>query len=100
MPKMKASYMLFTGLPITAQDAHVAGLVSRVVPPDQLDAEVNNVCSAVKSKSRAVIELGKKFFYQQVSMNIQVAYKFGEQVSSFCFFFFLLNLKRNFMIYH
>lgn len=80
MPKMKASYMLFTGLPITAQEAHVAGLVSRVVSPDQLDAEVFHICNAVKSKSRAVIELGKKFFYQQVSLNIHVAYKFGEQV--------------------
>lgn len=72
--------MLFTGLPITAQEAYVAGLVSRVVPVDQLDAEVDHVCSAVKSKSRAVIKLGKRFFYEQVSMNIQVAYKFGEQV--------------------
>ena len=36
VPMKMASYMLYTGLPITAEEALMAGLVSRVVPSDQL----------------------------------------------------------------
>lgn len=36
VPMKVASYMLYTGLPITAEEALKAGLVSRVVPPEQL----------------------------------------------------------------
>lgn len=72
--------MLFTGLPITAHEALSSGLVSSVVPSDQLDAEVLKYCDAIKSKSRPVIELGKKFFYQQLLMNIEKAYEVGGRV--------------------
>lgn len=72
--------MLFTGLPLSAQEALTAGLVSSCVTVDQLDAETEKICTAIKTKSRAVVELGKKFYYEQISMDINVAYKYGEQV--------------------
>lgn len=72
--------MLFTGLPLSAQEALTAGLVSSCVPVDQLDAETEKICNAIKMKSRSVVELGKKFYYEQMSMDINVAYKYGEQV--------------------
>lgn len=72
--------MLFTGLPLSAQEAVTAGLVSSCVPVAELDAETEKICNAIKSKSRAVVELGKKFYYEQMAMDINVAYKFGEQV--------------------
>lgn len=80
VPRLKASYMLFTGLPINAQEALQAGLVSRVVPREELDAEIERICGAIKSKSRSVIALGKRFFYEQLSMDIGRAYREGEQV--------------------
>lgn len=80
VPRMKASYMLFTGLPINAHEAVQAGLVSKVVPSEQLDREIEIVCDAIKSKSRSVIALGKKFYYEQISMDINSAYREGEQV--------------------
>lgn len=72
--------MLFTGLPLSAQEAITAGLVSSCVPADQLDGETEKICDAIKTKSRVVVELGKKFYYEQISMDINVAYKYGEQV--------------------
>ncbi len=72
--------MLFTGLPLSAQEALTAGLVSKCVPIDELDAEMEKICNAIKTKSRVVVELGKKFYYEQQSMDINVAYKYGEQV--------------------
>ncbi|XP_065087633.1 enoyl-CoA hydratase domain-containing protein 3, mitochondrial [Ochlerotatus camptorhynchus] len=80
VPRMKASYMLFTGLPISAQEALESGLVSKVVPSDQLDQEIDTICNAIKSKSRAVIALGKQFFYEQIAMDVNNAYRKGEQV--------------------
>lgn len=72
-------YMLLTGLPITAAEALECGLVTSVVPVDQLDVEVRRITDAIKLKSRAVIERGKRFFYEQIAMNIKTAYAFGEQ---------------------
>lgn len=36
VPRKKASYMLFTGLPISGKEAYECGLVSKVVPNDKL----------------------------------------------------------------
>lgn len=80
MPRMKSSYMLFTGLPITAQEAYVSGLVSKVVSNDKLNDEMNVICDNIKSKSRSVIKLGKEFFYQQLCLGIEDAYNMGEDV--------------------
>lgn len=80
IPKKKAAFMLFTGLPLSAEEALTAGLVSSCVQVEQLDAETEKICNAIKTKSRAVVELGKKFYYEQISMDINVAYKYGEQV--------------------
>uniref|UniRef100_A0A182PUJ4 Enoyl-CoA hydratase domain-containing protein 3, mitochondrial n=1 Tax=Anopheles epiroticus TaxID=199890 RepID=A0A182PUJ4_9DIPT len=80
VPRMKAAYMLFTGLPITANEALQAGLVSKVVPQADLNDEVSKICRAIASKSRAVITLGKTFFYKQIPLDITTAYELGEQI--------------------
>lgn len=78
--RMKAAQMLFTGLPISAQEALSCGLVSSVVPPEELDAEVDRICQAISSKSRSVIALGKKFFHQQVEMGTREAFEAAGEV--------------------
>ena len=35
--------MLFTGFPISANEAYISGLVSAVVPSEELDAETEKV---------------------------------------------------------
>uniref|UniRef100_A0A182JFY6 Enoyl-CoA hydratase domain-containing protein 3, mitochondrial n=1 Tax=Anopheles atroparvus TaxID=41427 RepID=A0A182JFY6_ANOAO len=80
VPRMKAAYMLLTGLPINAKEALEAGLVSKTVPKDNLDEELDTICKAIASKSRSVIALGKKFFYEQMTMDVSSAYARGEQV--------------------
>lgn len=74
---MKTSYMLYTGLPIKADEALRVGLVSSVVPSHKLDEEVNRICDAIKFKSRAVVALGKNFFYKQIQMDQKSAYEAG-----------------------
>lgn len=95
--------MLYTGLPISAEEALKAGLVSRVVKADQLgwytifavcffllfnsyvtnrliemvvETETQKVIESIRQKSLPVIRLGKQFLQRQIKMdNIMEAYK-------------------------
>ncbi|XP_045500424.1 enoyl-CoA hydratase domain-containing protein 3, mitochondrial [Colias croceus] len=80
VPKSRAMYMLLTGEPLTAQEAYESGLVTKVVPVEELDSEVNNIIDKIKHKSRSVIALGKEFYYKQIELNIFDAYKLGEEI--------------------
>lgn len=80
VPTKTASLMLYTGLPITADTALTSGLVSKVVPHDQLDEETEMVLRSICEKSIPVIRLGKQFFNQQVKLDILEAYRKGEDV--------------------
>lgn len=71
--------MLITGLPITAQEAYIAGLVTKVVPEEDIDKEIAEITDVIKAKSRAVITLGKEFYYKQLDMSLEEAYQKGAQ---------------------
>lgn len=72
--------MLLTGNTISAIEAVNSGLITRVVSNEtELDEEVNRICDAIKSKSRAVVQRGKKFYYEQNQMTLKSALKYGEQ---------------------
>lgn len=79
IPQKQSMYMLLTGLPITADEALRYGLVSRVVSDsDELNVETKKICDEIKAKSRSVVERGKRFFYEQIQMTLNSAYKYGE----------------------
>ncbi|MBC7074905.1 MAG: enoyl-CoA hydratase/isomerase family protein [Syntrophomonadaceae bacterium] len=58
IPVRKAKELLFTGGTIDAQEALRLGLVNRVVPVDQVDAEAMNLARTIASKSRAAVRAG------------------------------------------
>ena len=71
----KAAFeMLVTGAFISAQEALEKGLVNRVVEADRLDAEIESIVSAVASKPRLAIALGKELFYRQLETGVDEAY--------------------------
>ncbi|XP_030751910.1 enoyl-CoA hydratase domain-containing protein 3, mitochondrial [Sitophilus oryzae] len=76
--KMPTLYMLLTGLPIPAVEAKSVGLVTQVCSPDNIDKDLEVICNAIISKSRNVIEMGKKFYYKQIQCDIKEAYDLGE----------------------
>lgn len=80
--RMKVSQMLLTGLPVSANEALMAGLVSQVAHNEELDKVVADNVNAICHKSRSVIELGKRFFYQQLQMDVQSAYTAGADTMS------------------
>ena len=75
MPAKQAMEMLLTGEFITADEARVRGLVNRVVPLDELDAEVEKIVQAVLSKPREAVAMGKALFYKQRETGIEAAYQ-------------------------
>merc|ERR1711936_1329265 len=56
------------------------GLVCRLVPEDMVDAEVETICSAILSKPRGVVALGKRFYQQQLELPLAKAYPAGGDV--------------------
>jgi len=80
VPRKVSAYMLLTGNAISAEDAFRSGLISRLVEENELEAEIRSVCNAIKSKPRAVISLGKEFYYHQLEMNLLEALEEGKKV--------------------
>lgn len=73
-------YMLLTGSTIDADEALRSGLITRVVADEnELNEEINRICDAIKSKSRPIVQRGKRFFYEQNQMTLKSALKYGEQ---------------------
>lgn len=69
--------MLFTGQAISSQKAVESGLIFKSCSEGGLDEEIEKICNAISSKSRAVIELGKRFFYKQIGEDLKKAYQLG-----------------------
>jgi enoyl-CoA hydratase/carnithine racemase len=69
-----AMEMLVTGEAIPAERAFAIGLVSRVVSPEALDAEVETLARLIASKSATAIASGKQVFYRQLEMPLSEAY--------------------------
>jgi enoyl-CoA hydratase/carnithine racemase len=75
----QAMEMLVTGDFITAQQALERGLVNRVCPPEQLDAEVEKLVASILQKPRTALAMGKELFYRQREMGIEAAYELAAQ---------------------
>ena len=79
MPK-KAMEMLLTGRPISASEALEFGLISRIVPADELESQTMELARQIASASAHTLALGKAAFYRQIEMSRPDAYRFASQV--------------------
>ena len=78
--RKRAFEMLMTGEFIDAQTARDWGLVNRVVPAHQLDAEVAALAREITSKSRVAVETGKRMFHRQLEMTLDEATAYAAEV--------------------
>ena len=79
MPAKQAMEMLLTGAFISADEARGRGLVNRVVPLEELDAETEKLVRSILSKPKEAIAMGKALFYRQRETNIEAAYQLAGQ---------------------
>jgi enoyl-CoA hydratase/carnithine racemase len=66
--------LLLTGEPIDAPTALAWGLVNRVVPLQELDAAVARIADIITARSRSVVAMGKRAFYEQIDRTLPDAY--------------------------
>jgi len=74
IPSKVAMEMLLTGQPLSAERALQVGLVNRVVPADQLDAEIQQMTDAICASSPLTLQIGKQAFYDQTNLDEAEAY--------------------------
>ncbi|XP_068962489.1 enoyl-CoA hydratase domain-containing protein 3, mitochondrial-like isoform X2 [Petaurus breviceps papuanus] len=79
VPKKVALEMLFTGEPITAQEALLHGLLSKVVPEEKLEEETMKIAQKICTSSRSVVTVGKATFYRQLTKDLKTAYHLASQ---------------------
>ncbi len=75
VPRKQAMEMLLTGEFIDAITARERGLVNRVVPAEEIDAEVAKLTASILAKPAVAIAMGKQMFYRQMEMGINAAYQ-------------------------
>ena len=80
MGRKQALEMLLTGEFIGAGEAKARGLVNRVVPIEELDAEVARLVGAILAKSPVAVATGKQMFYRQLEMGMEAAYQYAGEV--------------------
>lgn len=79
MGRKQAMEMLLTGDFIDAAEAQRRGLINRVVPLDQLDAEVKKLTDSICAKSAVAVGMGKQMFYKQLEMGLDGAYQLASE---------------------
>jgi enoyl-CoA hydratase/carnithine racemase len=79
----KSMEMLLTGEFVSAEDALDCGLVNRVVPAEELEAEARALADKISEASPLVVGVGKQAFYRQLEMPTEQAYAYTKEVMSF-----------------
>jgi enoyl-CoA hydratase/carnithine racemase len=79
----KAMEMLLTGEFISAEEALAEGLINKVVPAEELEAEARKLAERIAEASPLVVGIGKQAFYRQLEMPTDQAYAYTKEVMSF-----------------
>ena len=71
--KKKAMEMVLLGQRLSAKEAEEMGMVTRVVPNDKLDEEINRILGILAEKSPMGMRMGKEAFYAMDTMDFEDA---------------------------
>lgn len=76
MPRKALLEMMLTGRILTADEALTYGLVTRVVPAEELDDAVDETIGRLLAHSAAALALGKRSFYAMADMDTDTSLDF------------------------
>ena len=79
----KSMEMLLTGEFVSAEEALAEGLINKVVPAQELEAETRKLAEQIAEASPLVVGVGKQAFYRQLEMSTEQAYAYTKEVMSF-----------------
>jgi enoyl-CoA hydratase/carnithine racemase len=80
LSRKHAMEMLLLGEMIGAEDAFRFGLVNRVVPQGEAEAEARHMAALIAAKSPLTLKIGKRAFYEQLEMGLGDAYDHATRV--------------------
>ena len=80
--RKRALEMLLTGTPVDARTAAEWGLVNRVVPTTELQAETRKLAVRIADASELVVAIGKQAYYTQIDLEQPKAYAYAKEVMS------------------
>jgi len=78
VPRKRAMELILTGDRVDAATAEKMGLITRAVPRDRLDAEVQALCDKLCQKSPLVMQLGVDAFHKMQDLELEPALRFLE----------------------
>lgn len=78
VPRKRGLLLMLTGDMIDAAEAERMGLITRAVPPEQLQAEVEALCKKLAGKSLKVMGLGLHAFHATEDMEFEPALRYLE----------------------
>jgi enoyl-CoA hydratase len=76
VPRKKTNEMLLLGERLTAEEAREAGIVNKVVPPEEFDAAVADWAGKLAAKSPLIMRLGKDALWRQMDMPLAEAFDY------------------------
>src|SRR3954469_8806284 len=76
VPRKRTNELLLLGERISAQEAKEAGIVNKVVAPEQFNAAVEDWATKLASKSPVIMRLGKDAMFRQQDMPLMDALEF------------------------
>lgn len=80
LSRKHAMEMLLLGDFLPAARVAELGLLNRVVPASDLEAETQKIARQIADKSPAAVRVGKRAFYEQAEMPLEAAYAFAGRV--------------------
>ena len=81
----KAKELIYTGKIIDAAEAERISLVDRVVPPEKLEEEVNQLAETIASKSPLIIKLAKKAINRGMYTDLAAGLAYEKANFALCF---------------
>jgi enoyl-CoA hydratase/carnithine racemase len=76
VPRKRGLELIMTGDKISAAQAAELGLITRAVPKDKLQAEVDALAEKLASKSPVVMKMGLEAFYRVQDQELEPALKY------------------------
>lgn len=78
VPRKRAMELILTGDRVDAATAERLGLITRAVPRDRLDAEVQALCDKLIAKSPLIVQMGLDAYHRMQDMPLDPALRYLE----------------------